>query len=184
MENSVIRYCIHCSNEYNATRAWQKYCSIECKNLFTIKNYIHRDIKQRHCKQCGTKFQPEKGCFNKFHCSNDCSKKSAKQSRASFLKKNLEKNPNYHIDKSKKSIVKNGRSTHLSMLYKRYPDLPKSCQSCGEKRVLDVAHKPEHARNGAWRSFNNTTPEKIWILCPTCHALIDRNGYDPKTLGL
>jgi heterodisulfide reductase subunit B len=50
--------------------------------------------------------------------------------------------------------------------------------------VLDIAHKPKYKRKGAWRNVKNTTPEKIWILCPTCHALIDRKGYDPQQLGL
>jgi 5-methylcytosine-specific restriction endonuclease McrA len=63
-------------------------------------------------------------------------------------------------------------------------DAPKQCQSCGEDRVLDIAHKPDHKRNGSWRSKKNTSMEKVWILCPTCHALIDRNNYDPFSLGL
>jgi len=26
--------------------------------------------------------------------------------------------------------------------------------------------------------------QKVWILCPTCHALLDRKGHTPKQLGL
>jgi hypothetical protein len=50
--------------------------------------------------------------------------------------------------------------------------------------VLDIAHRPEHARRGAWSNAANTTPEKVWILCPTCHALLDRLGYSAEQLGL
>lgn len=70
-------------------------------------------------------------------------------------------------------------------LRKRCPDTPSACESCGEDRVLEIAHKPEHARNGMHRSNKNTIwPDTVWILCPTCHALIDRKGYDPTSMGL
>jgi hypothetical protein len=64
-------------------------------------------------------------------------------------------------------------------------DAPMACESCGETRVLDLAHKPEHRRNGEWRSVKNCSwPERVWVLCPTCHALLDRMNYSPEELGL
>jgi hypothetical protein len=27
-------------------------------------------------------------------------------------------------------------------------------------------------------------PEKVWVLCPTCHRLLDRMNYSPSELGL
>jgi hypothetical protein len=136
-----------------------------------------RDIG-RYCKQCGTHFIPDKA--GTLHCSEECATKSARQSRAKFLKQN----PNIYSKYYNTSKIKNGNDGNLVRLYKRYPDLPKKCESCGEDRVLDIAHKPKYKRKGAWRNVKNTTPEKIWILCPTCHALIDRKGYDPQQLGL
>jgi hypothetical protein len=60
-----------------------------------------------------------------------------------------------------------------------------ACESCGEGRVLDVAHKPHARRYGAWRSAQNCKwPDMVWILCPTCHALLDRMNYPPEELRL
>jgi hypothetical protein len=50
--------------------------------------------------------------------------------------------------------------------------------------VLDVAHKPEFARNGAWRNRNTTQRHMFWVLCPTCHALLDRGVMTAQALGL
>lgn len=84
-----------------------------------------------------------------------------------------------------RSRKKLGPDSNLRRFFWRYPNAPKSCQSCGEKRVIEIAHKPGFERNGSWRSVANTKwPEKVWILCPTCHALIDRMNYSPKDLGL
>jgi len=81
--------------------------------------------------------------------------------------------------------AKVGTDSNMLRFRLRFPDAPTSCQSCGETRVLDIAHKPEFRRNGHWRSKENTTwPDKVWILCPTCHALLDRKGYEPSSLGL
>ena len=176
--NTVIKHCIVCGKEYEATRAWHKYCSPVCQKGRKRKDRgLIKDIG-RYCKQCGVHFIPDKN--QQLHCSEECSKKSARQSRAKFLKQNPDAYKKYY----NKGKIKNGKDGNLIRLYRRYPDLPKSCQSCGEDRILDIAHKPEHKRNGAWRTLKNTTPEKIWILCPTCHMLIDRKGYDPKQLGL
>lgn len=72
----------------------------------------------------------------------------------------------------------------LERLYKKYPELSKVCEFCGEDRIVEIAHKPEHKRNGAWMIVGQTTPNKIWILCPTCHNLLDKKGYTPQQLCL
>lgn len=62
---------------------------------------------------------------------------------------------------------------------------PRACEACGETRVLDVAHKPGHERIGRGRRNDLILwPQQVWVLCPTCHALVDRMHYPPKELGL
>jgi len=70
--------------------------------------------------------------------------------------------------------------------FKRWnPNAPDACESCGEDRVIEVAHKPGFERNGAWRkAANSKWPEMVWVLCPTCHSLLDRMHYPPGDLGL
>jgi hypothetical protein len=94
---------------------------------------------------------------------------------------NPEKEPIYR----KKTKAKQLPDSNLLRFRRHNPDAPKACESCGENRVLDIAHKPGHERNGAWRNSENCKwPEKVWVLCPTCHALLDRMNYAPEELGL
>lgn len=76
------------------------------------------------------------------------------------------------------------RDSVTGRLRRKYPDLPTSCEACGEDRILEVAHKPGFERKGAWRVMSNTQRHMIWILCPTCHKLIDRGICVPRELGL
>lgn len=176
--NEAERYCLYCGTKFKATNAWHKYCHSNCKDKqFRRRRGLVTEVG-RYCKQCGIKFIPPTPSAQ--HCTNECSVKSARQSRSKFFKNNPGVTKKYHAN----AVEKHGKDGNLKRLMKRYPDLSKSCESCGESRVLDIAHKPEFKRNGEWRKVSNTTPEKIWILCPTCHALIDRKGYNPHELGL
>jgi hypothetical protein len=181
-----LKHCVMCGNEFEAKTAWKRYCSRACEaKKWRITKGLNKLKDGRFCRQCGEKFFPSgRGGNNKQHCSPECSKKSARESRSKFWNKfgdkKKQKMSEYHL----KSREKVGPDGNLKRFYKRYPDAPRECQSCGEKRVLDIAHKPEHRRNGSWRSVGNTTTDKVWILCPTCHALLDRMRYLPSELGL
>jgi hypothetical protein len=176
-----IKHCWICGKEFTPVTAWQRYCSVKCQSE-NWRNSKGRIVDSgRHCRQCGIKFYPPRnGGANKQHCSLECSIKSARESRSKFYKKN----PEIYKKYNKKWHNKVGTDGNLLRFYLRYPDAPKKCQACGEDRILDIAHKPEHKRNGAWRSKQNTTIERVWILCPTCHALLDRKGYTAKQLRI
>jgi hypothetical protein len=179
------RFCVICGKPFEARTPWQRYCSKSCET----KNYRHSHglwlLKDgRFCRQCGKKFYPVKGENNKQHCSPECAAKSARESRSKFWEKYGDKKHEKMVEYHATSRTKKGPDSNLKRFYARFPDAPRACQACGETRVLEIAHKPEFARNGAWRSKENTTLDKVWILCPTCHKLIDRMGYDPKSLGL
>jgi hypothetical protein len=71
--------------------------------------------------------------------------------------------------------------------YRLNPTAPKECENpaCKESRVLEIAHRPGHERLGQRRSSANMRwPEMVWVLCPTCHRLLDRMNYSPEDLGL
>jgi hypothetical protein len=175
------KHCWICGKLFTPTTAWQRYCGRICQ----AENYRNKKgrvvDRGRYCRQCGVKFIPPRdGGANKQHCSTDCAIKSARESRCNFYKRN----PKKYILYNKTWRNKVGTDGNLKRLYLRYPNAPRQCQACGENRVLDIAHKPGHSRNGAWRSRENTTLDKIWILCPTCHALLDRKGYSPEQLGI
>jgi hypothetical protein len=132
--------------------------------------------KTKSCKQCGKEFPLKIKQGNLQHCSSECARKSAIQSRKSFYKNKPEKLKEYR-DKNPYSKL-----SKLERLYKKYPELSKVCEFCGEDRIVEIAHKPEHKRNGAWMIVGQTTPSKIWVLCPTCHNLLDKKGYTPQQL--
>jgi hypothetical protein len=178
------KFCTICATPYEARNAWHRYCSRKCRTE-NDRNQAGRKIDSgRFCKQCGSKFFPAYMTGNnKQHCSSECAVKSARESRSKFWGKqpDAKKKMAEYYQRSRERIGPDG---NLKRFYSRHPDAPHACQSCGETRVLDVAHRPGFERNGAWRSKDNTTLEKVWVLCPTCHALLDRMHYPPEELGL
>lgn len=182
------RYCIECGTPFEASNGKHKHCSERCSNLTGKRRAItYKPLFEsgRFCRQCGKHFDIPKGsgANNKWHCSASCALKSARESRLKFWKRPgaVEARKTYNL----RHRVKVGPDGNLKRFYRLHPEAPRECQSCGESRVLDVAHKPSHRRNGAWRSVKNTKwPDFVWVLCPTCHALLDRMHYPPSELGL
>jgi hypothetical protein len=170
--------CATCDGPMTKYVRRQKYCSTKCANR-------RRTIgpKDRVCRNCSTAFiSAGGGEANKQHCSVECAQASARKSRLDFKRRRPEREPIYRERQRQKAGDRKDRTLHR--LWRKYPSLPHQCEACDETRVLDVAHRPEHARNGAWQTMANSTPEKIWILCPTHHALLDRLGYTAEQLGI
>lgn len=176
------KFCRVCGVIFEAKSACHKYCSRQCETRSHREREGFLLAKGRHCRQCGTLFFPSfKTGANQQHCSKPCSIKSARESRSRFYAKN----PNIIAMYRAKSRERRGPDGNQKRFFARYPNAPRQCEACGEKRVLDIAHKPGKERQGAWRSKANTQwPSMVWVLCPTCHALLDRMGYAPCELGL
>lgn len=87
---------------------------------------------------------------------------------------------------NKTRYAKNGKDTLQKRLYKKYPDLPRVCEAkdCGEARVLTAAHKPGFERNGDWQVMKYYERHMFWMLCPTCHAVLDKKIETPEQMGL
>lgn len=111
--------------------------------------------ERRTCKGCGQAFAPKKG--KHVFCSSACYQKGRAPSPASLL-------------------APQGR------FFRRYPHRERKCQarSCGETRVLDLAHKvPVRGRR-------RLVPKdgEVWVLCPTHHRLLDGGLVSADELGL
>lgn len=172
--NEKVNACAVCSKEFIPNKFHkyqQRYCSKNCrKQVEYKKNRSKHKIKTRKCRHCGTAFAVEaKEHNNKWLCSDKCKRLRKKWHVAQFAARN----PHQWC----------GDGTY-KRLSKKYPNTPTACESCGEDRAVEVAHKPEHKRNGKRESKSSINPNHIWILCPTCHTLLDRKGYSPKELGL
>jgi ribosomal protein L34E len=123
----------------------------------------------------------EPGQGNKWLCSRTCRKASQALSVRTFHKRRPQQEAIYRARTKAKKLP----DGNLVRFYRTNPKAPKACESCGEERVLDVAHRPDARRLGQWRSSRNCKwPAMVWVLCPTCHALLDRMHYPPEELGL
>lgn len=168
--------CDTCANAMPRRVERQRFCSDRCRQRSKWKPDV---IKP--CQVCGAAFERRgQADSNRRHCSEACARISAKKSRHAFHEKRPERDAQYRESQRRKR----NKDTSLGRLWRKYPWLPHECEACGETRVLDIAHRPEHRRNGAWKTMANTTAEMVWILCPTHHALLDRLGYTAEQLGI
>lgn len=173
--------CLVCRVAFKGYHGVKKYCSQECRTKAHNDRHCVGIPHHRMCRTCGAAFVAVgQGSNNRQHCGEQCASVSARLARAAFARRHPEMEPVYR----ERQRAKKKRDTILNRLWRKYPWLPRTCEACGESRVLDVAHRPGMERKGAWISMKVNVPERIWILCPTCHALVDRCGYTQEQLGI
>lgn len=181
------RICKGCEIEFESEVKSQRYCTFSCRN----KAQKQRKIKQKGdwrttpviCGVCEKEFiRGENSSPIRKYCSDECSAVAQNRLSEQFKKDNPQWLENYKA----KKIKKYGKDTLINRLRKKYSDLPNVCEvpECNEGRVLDIAHKPEYARNGAYRVMKYYERFMFWILCPTHHAIIDRGVLSPKEISL
>jgi len=174
-------HCVECGLEMAGSHSHRKYCSPKCKGRHRKKNAPSGPVTEHNCRMCGTAFAIGPGQYNKWLCSAECRRSSNALSARTF-----------HLRKPRMEEIYRARTKEKQppdsqnrRFYLLNPDAPRRCEGCGETRVLEVAHKPGHERFGERRSAKNMRwPEMVWVLCPTCHRLLDRMHYSPEDLGL
>lgn len=179
-EAPIWNRCRECGTELVGYSFSKQYCSNRCKRLWRKKN-SSGNVKKHICRECGKEFDITKGQYNKWLCSDDCRKKrNARRVREFHLRR-----PRAEAAYRAKAKEKRLPNDNLTRFRRTNPNAPIACESCGETRVLDVAHKPGHERFGRGRRSDLVKwPDQVWVLCPTCHALHDRMHYSPEELGL
>lgn len=177
----AVHPCLECGVEMLGSHSHKKFCSGKCKARYR-KKFPNGKISDGHdCRMCGKHFSLEPGQANKWYCSVECIRAANAKSVREFHKRRplMEK---IYRERTRKKL---GPDSQNKRFYDLNPDAPRLCQSCGESRVIEIAHRPECPRLGARRSSANMKwPEMVWVLCPTCHRLLDRMGYSPEDLGL
>jgi len=171
--------CKKCGQLFAPNKPWQIYCSDRCRDHSRV--HVRLPVMEKVCDQCGRQFLPSgrNGRVAKV-CSDECRKTKAKSVLARHRADHPEKWSEYY----RRSIEKMGGDLPLKRLWRAFPDVPRKCEACGDDRVLDIAHKPHASRNGERRNRKNTNPDTVWVLCPTCHALMDRKKWSPSKLGV
>ena len=182
------RKCDHCKTPFQSVTRQQKYCVPDCRTAAEIArrrrrpgDWLSVELKCGVCRKAF--FRTLATGPNKKYCSEGCSYQANLLSQKRFHKANPDAQTAFR-DRSKKRLK---NDTLMDRLRKKYTDLPTVCEAlgCGEGRVLDIAHKPEHRRLCRHRIISlHYQRHKFWILCPTHHALIDRNVSQPAELGL
>jgi hypothetical protein len=174
-------FCGQCGNPFKGGRPDRKWCSNYCaQRAGRIRRSEHKGTTEegRDCPRCGTHFSIEQPNSNQRYCSNKCSVEAARELRKVWARREYKiRRPLYEAKRQFKDVA-------INRLRRRYPTMPEACKSCGENRILEITHRPEFKRNGAWRLASNTQGHMVWILCPTCHKLLDRGICTQQELGL
>lgn len=181
------RICPHCEKAFSTWNKAAKYCSVRCRTDAATARRIREPTCwlniPMECGICNTKFFRTLNTGpNKKYCSPECSIRARRSDHRRFM----ELAPGAMEAYNRQRAKNHGSGTLITRLRKRYPDLPKVCEtpSCSESRVLEIAHKPEHKRNGAWRTMDWYERHMFWMLCPTCHAVLDLGIETPEQMGL
>lgn len=173
--------CVQCGLELPGSHIHRRYCSGRCKARYRKLHGPREKVTEHQCRSCGKVFPIGLGQGNKWLCSIECVRASNAKSVRNFHERRPQQEAIYRARTKEKCEP----DSNILRFYRWNPDAPRSCESCGEHRVLEIAHKPSHQRLGRHRSkLNSSWPEMVWVLCPTCHRLLDRMGYSPSDLGL
>lgn len=173
--------CVECGIEMLGSHIHKKYCSPKCKARWRKKHPNGKMSDGHNCRICGVWFPLQKGQANKWLCSDKCRRASNAKSVRSFHERQPLVSAIYRA-RTKEKLPADSQNLRF---YRLNPDAPHNCEACGESRVTEIAHRLGHERNGARRCADNMRwPEKVWVLCPTCHRLLDRMNYSPRELGL
>jgi len=173
--------CVQCNLPMEGSHSHKKYCSPRCKGRYRKTHGGGNLADGHHCRMCGELIPLAPGQANKWLCSIKCIRASNSKSVREFHKRRPLMEAIYRA----RTVEKRHPDSNNVRFYRNNPEAPRQCESCGEARVTEIAHKPGFDRFGSWRSKANTCwPEMVWVLCPTCHVLIDRMGYSPEEMGL
>lgn len=172
--------CKACGDELPLSYSSRKWCSSKCKSWWR-KRHGGKLADGHSCRECGNHIPLEPGQGNRWICSDVC--RRSRQARA--VREFHVRKPHMERVYRERTRAKQPPDSNLTRFYRWNPGAPKSCQSCGESQVLEVAHRPSHRRLGSHRArANSKWPDAVWVLCPTCHRLLDRMHYPPSELGL
>jgi len=186
----VEKQCPVCDTKFTPDNRAQIYCSLPCRTRAqtnrdaTATGKPHWSLTGKICKICGKHFMPgTKMSSNAKYCSDACRVEGIRTTQKRFKQLNPEAQSIYNRARD----MTNGRKDTLQRrLYAKYPDLPRVCETpnCREARVLEAAHKPGFERKGADQVMKFYERHMFWMLCPTCHRVLDKGIETPEQMGL
>ncbi len=175
--------CAHCNRNFVPKRSDSRFCRKLCATKFYYAQKPKVTDAGRPCFECGKHMTLRRDQSQKKTCSDKCRRARVARIVREWHLRNPEREALYR----ERAKLRQTPDANLKRFYQWNPDAPRCCEAagCAEWRVLEIAHKPGHERNGAWRSKRNCVwPFYVWVLCPTHHRLIDRMHYPPEDFSL
>lgn len=178
----IVIECQRCGTPVNAQRKTRKWCD-DCTTR--VKDTTPRQLT---CGWCTKPFTAARDMKEraKRHCSPDCSNAASTKAKVESAKRRRrgepKRLPGRPVELTPEESATRKREGVVSRWFRRNPDRPRKCEACGETRVVELAHKKP--RNGAARLLSNTGPDDVWVLCPTCHRVLDYGIETAEELGL
>jgi hypothetical protein len=174
--------CQRCGGRFTAQRSTRKWCDV-CQTR--VKDTNPRVLI---CGTCEAPFGAERDIVGRGrrYCTPECSVAAARKSRTESRKRIANGEPRRYGGRppllTAEDAAKRKREGVQARWFRKNPHRKRECEACGEARVVELAHKTW--RNGAWRSLANTGPDDVWVLCPTCHRVLDYGIQTVDELGL
>lgn len=176
--------CLCCGTSFATERRTRRWCD-SCRSLG--KRGRDEYAVSRQCQWCGesrTFTRGDRARSNKRYCSPECKRQAALESRMQSRERQRLGETSRAGGRPRKHSPAEATAYRNGSLQERFfirnPDIAKQCQSCGEGRVVELAHKIP--RRSAWRKL--PASDEVWVLCPTCHKLLDYGIESRESLGI
>src|SRR3990167_5040842 len=134
--------CVECRIEMQSGHAHKKYCSGRCKARYRKKHGGGKMSDGHDCRICKKWFALKQGQANKWLCSDKCRRAANAKSVREFHNRRPLMEAIYRA-RTKDRFPPDSANRRF---YQLNPKAPRACESCGESRVTEVAHRPGHER--------------------------------------
>lgn len=178
---TIIKFCLHCNNEFNASlkehkRGNAKFCCKKCSSEHRKALPKKQNKPNCICDNCDkpiyksiSRQKLSKSCF--LFCSRSCKDEAQKIENYHKFKDMMP--PHYHEDG-----IYSGNAKYRKLAFQHKPHM---CERCNYNKIIDILIVHHKDRNRSNSDLNN-----LEILCHNCHEedhYLNKDGrYTPKKL--
>lgn len=125
--------CRRCKTVMVGENLAKRFCSIRCKSAWRKGHGPRKGTVTEHaCRECGVSFAIGPGQHNKWICSDSCRKSRNARAVREFHARRPQMEAVYRLRRNEKRLP----DSNQIRFYRINPGAPRSCESCGESRVL------------------------------------------------
>jgi hypothetical protein len=171
-----FRKCKWCGKSFQSSYQWQEYCGKECYKEH--RKVYARELYKKNYPNRKEKISAKNKLWRLNHpdYSKEWREKNRKQIREyhrRYVKKLLEKNPNYFLKYG--GEYKYNYCSYDGLSYNKYKELTRKCsiKNCGFSITVDLHHIDKNR--------DNNEISNLMGLCPNHHQMIHRLRYELKS---